>query len=129
MQLELMQRSVGENYNAEVGYVQRTGYHFISPEAAYLFVPNKRIVSHGIFVDFRYYFNPDFKKIEHENIFGYRFEFQNRSELSFGYQDNFVHLTQNFDPTHISNTYLPAGTDYNFGGAFVNYYVHPQKLV
>ncbi len=121
LQLEMMQRSVGENYNAEVGYVQRTGYHFISPEAAYLFVPNKRIVSHGIFVDFRYYFNPDFEKIEHENIFQYRFEFQNRSEISFGYQDNFVHLTQNFDPTHISSTYLPAGTEYNFGGAFLNF--------
>ncbi len=128
LQLELMQRSVGENYKAEVGYVQRTGYNFISPEAAYLFVPNKRVVSHGVFIDFRYYFNMDFAKIEHENIFRYEFEFQDRSQFSFGYQDNFVHLNRNFDPTHISETFLPSGTEYNFGGAFVNYFSTRKSL-
>ena len=128
VQLEIMQRSVGENYKAEVGYVQRIGYHFLSPEAAYIFVPNKQVTSHGIFVDFRYYFNMDYEKIEHENIYQYNLTFQDRSALSFGYQDNFVHLDQNFDPTHISNGYLPAGTEYNFGGAFVNYESTPKKL-
>src|SRR5690606_6719689 len=56
LQLEIIQRSVGENYRAETGYVPRTGYNFISPEAAWLFVPNKRIVSHGVSLDFMYYF-------------------------------------------------------------------------
>ena len=121
VQLEMVQRSIGENYNAEVGYVQRTGYNFFSPEATYLFVPNKRIVSHGVSVDFRYYFNPDFHKIEHENSYSYQFEFQNRASLILGYQDNFVELEDDFDPTHLSNYYLPAGSKYNFGGAFVNY--------
>jgi hypothetical protein len=126
--LELVQNSVGENYNAEVGYVRRTGYHFISPEFSYLFVPNKKVVSHGIAVDFRYYFNPDFGKIEHENLYSYQFEFQNRSSLNFGYQDNFVELQEDFDPTHISNTYLEAGTRYNFGGFFANYASTPKTL-
>ncbi|HKJ79627.1 MAG TPA: hypothetical protein VKA10_08830, partial [Prolixibacteraceae bacterium] len=128
VQLEIMQRSVGENYKAEVGYVQRTGYHFISPEAAYIFVPNKRVTSHGFFVDFRYYFNMDYEKIEHENIYQYNLTFRDRSALSFGYQDNFVHLNQNFDPTHISDGYLQAGTEHNFGGTFVNYESTPKKL-
>ena len=119
--LELVQNSVGENYNAEVGYVRRTGYHFISPEFSYLFVPNKKVVSHGIAVDFRYYFNPDFGKIEHENLYSYQFEFQNRSSLNFGYQDNFVQLQEDFDPTHISDTYLEAGSQYNFGTVFADY--------
>src|SRR5690606_8127620 len=39
-QLEVVQRSVGENYRAEMGYIQRTGYNFVSPEINYLFVPN-----------------------------------------------------------------------------------------
>lgn len=121
IKLEVVQNSVGENYNAEVGYVQRTGYHFVSPEFTYLFVPNKKVVSHGVAVDFRYYFNPDIKKIEYENLYSYQFEFQNRSALNFGYQDHFVELQENFDPTHISDTYLNQGTRYNFGGAFVNY--------
>jgi hypothetical protein len=121
IQLELIQTSVGENYNAEAGYVQRKGYNFISPEFAYLFVPNKRIVSHGVFLDFRYYFNPEYNIIEHENIYNYQFQFQDRSTLMFGYKDFFVELQNDFDPTHISESYLPAGTKYNFGGAFVAY--------
>ncbi|SHF54465.1 hypothetical protein SAMN05444274_106138 [Mariniphaga anaerophila] len=121
LQLEIMQRSVGENYRAEAGYVPRTGYNYISPEVTYLFVPNKKVVSHGIVVDFRYYFDPDFHKIDHENNISYQFEFQNRSSLVFGYQDHFVELQQDFDPTHKSESFLPAGSKYNFGGAFINY--------
>ncbi len=119
--LEMVQRSVGENFNAETGYVQRTGYHFISPEAGFLFVPNQYVVSHGVQVDFRYYFNPEFHRIEHENVYNYQFEFQDRSQLKMGYIDNFVELERNFDPTHMSDYYLPAGSKYNFGGAFINY--------
>ncbi len=121
LQVEMVQRSIGENYKAEVGYIQRTGYNFFSPEITYLFVPNKRVTSHGISLDFMYYFDPEFKKIEHENAISYQFEFQDRSTLVAGYKDYFVELEQDFDPTHISNHYLEAGSKHNFGGAFVTY--------
>ena len=121
VQLELVQRSVGENYLAEVGYIQRTGYNFISPEISYLFVPNKRIVSHGPGLDFRYYFDPEFRKIEHENVANYKFGFRDGSGLEFGYIDAYVELEEDFDPTHISDAYLPAGSKYNFGGVSVEY--------
>lgn len=121
IQIDFVQRSVGKNYKAEVGYIQRTGYNFFSPEFTYLFVPNKRIVSHGVSMDFMYYFNPEFHKIEHENTFSYQFEFQDRSQLMAGYKDLFVELEEDFDPTHISNTYLAKGSKHNFGAAFVNY--------
>lgn len=126
LQLELVQRSVGENYNAEVGYLQRKGYNFISPEFSYLFVPNKRIVSHGVAVDFRYYLNSGFNKIEHENLFSYKFEFKNRSQVNFGHKDYFVKLNNDFDPTRKNNNFLPAGSEYNFGGSFFNF-VSSQK--
>jgi hypothetical protein len=128
VQLEMVQRSVGENYLAEVGYIQRTGYNFISPEFSYLFVPNKRIVSHGPGVDFRYYFDPGFHKIEHENVVNYQFGFRDGSKLEFGYLDTYVELEEDFDPTHISDAYLPAGSKYNFGGAFVNYFSTRKTL-
>ncbi|KAF0237658.1 MAG: hypothetical protein FD181_1715 [Prolixibacteraceae bacterium] len=121
VQLEMVQRSVGDNYRAEVGYIQRTGYNFINPEISYLFVPNKRIVSHGPEVDFRYYYDPGFHKIEHENVISYQFEFHNGSNLEFGYIDTYVELEEDFDPTRTSNAYLPAGSKYNFGGGFVHY--------
>lgn len=121
LQLELVQNSVGENFIAEAGYVQRRGYHFISPEIAWDFVPNKRVVSHGPSIDFRYFFDPEGNKIEHENLFSYQFGFQNMSSLVMGYKDFYVRLEDDFDPTHRSGHYLPAGSEYNFGGAFINY--------
>ncbi|MBN2774573.1 MAG: carbohydrate binding family 9 domain-containing protein [Prolixibacteraceae bacterium] len=121
IQAHIFERSVGENFLAETGYVTRTGYHFISPDFKYLFVPNKKVVSHGLNLESDLYFNNDFEKIEHENTISYQFEFQDRSALSVGYKDFYVELQDDFDPTHVSNTVLPAGSSYNFGGVFINY--------
>jgi len=126
IQVELSQTSVGENYRAETGYVPRTGYNFLGPEIRYLFVPNKKVVSHGIEVELENYFDPDYKKIEHIYTYSYMFEFQNRSNLEFGYQDSYVKLQKDFDPTHINNHSLAAGSSYRFGGAYINY-MSPAK--
>jgi hypothetical protein len=115
------QTSVGENYLAETGFVRRTGYNFLGPSFAYKFVPNKRIVSHGISLRNENYFDSDYRKIEHENSIRYSFEFQNRSELSFGYMNFFVELQDDFDPTHKGEYYLPAGSSYDFGGFELSY--------
>ncbi|WP_206610929.1 DUF5916 domain-containing protein [Mariniphaga sediminis] len=128
LQLELMQRSIGENYKAETGYIQRTGYNYLSPELVYLFLPNKRVVSHGAYLDFKYYFDPEFHKTEHENTFSYQFEFKDRSKFILGYQDWFVKLLNDFDPTHISDQVLPAGSEYNYGGVFTSYESSASRL-
>jgi hypothetical protein len=118
---KISETSVGENYRAEAGYVRRTGYNFIGPELTYLFVPNKRIVSHGPTASNENYFNKEYEKIEHDNTFSYSFSFQNRSSLIFGYKDLYVELQEDFDPTRKGDHYLEAGTKYNFGGLFVTY--------
>jgi hypothetical protein len=121
IQTRLSQTSVGENYKAEVGYVPRTGYNFLGPEITYLFVPNKRIVSHGVTFENENYFDPGYRKIEHENTISYEFGFQNSSVVQFGYKDFYVELQDDFDPTHEGDYYLPAGSAYDFAGAFVAY--------
>ncbi len=128
IQVALSQTSVGENYIAETGYVRRTGYNFLGPEITYRFVPNKKVVSHGLSVQLDNYFTPGYSKIEHENTFTYQFEFENRSVLNLGYQDIFIELEKDFDPTHISGNILPAGSRHNFGGAFVNFASTPKRM-
>ncbi|MEN8117425.1 MAG: DUF5916 domain-containing protein [Bacteroidota bacterium] len=117
----LFQTSVGENYRAETGFVQRTGYNFLGGMLGYSFVPNKKVVSHGPKVNYDYYFNKKYKKIEHENTYSYQFQFENRSELMVGYKDFFVELQDDFDPTHNEEHFMEAGSEYNFGGTFVAY--------
>lgn len=120
-QARISQTSVGENYRAETGYVRRSGYNFLGPELTYLFVPNGWVVSHGVSIENENYFDPDYRKIEHENTISYQFGFQNMSQLEIGYKDFFVELHDDFDPTHNSDNYLAAGTKYDFGGLYLNY--------
>jgi len=117
----LHETSVGENYLAEVGYVRRTGYNFLGPRLGYSFVPNKRVVSHGPEVQLDYYFDPDYKRIEHEYKFQYEIQFQDRSEFQVSYLNNYVKLQEDFNPTSDEDHVLPAGSDYNFGGFSVEY--------
>ncbi len=122
IQATVTQASVGENYLAETGFVRRRrGYNSLAPELTYLFVPNKWIVTHGVTLQLNNYFTPDWEKIEHENTFSYRFEFQNRSALKIGYKNSFIELEDDFDPTRISGIFLPAESRYHFGNAFVNF--------
>ena len=115
------QSSIGKNYRAEVGYVRRTGFNFLAPEITYLFVPNKKIVSHGPTVLLNTFFDENFRNIEHENRFDYQINFINRSLIKFGHVDFYVELQQNFDPTHTGNHYLKAGTQHNFAGNYFHF--------
>jgi len=128
VQAKISQTSVGKNYVAETGYVRRTGYNFIGPEIKYLFVPNKRIVSHGISLENENYYDPGFRKIEHENTISYEFGFQNMSAFEVGYKDFYVELQDDFDPTHSGKYYLPAGAGYNFAGAYMSYTSTRKKM-
>jgi hypothetical protein len=117
----LYETSIGENYRAETGYVRRTGYNFIGPTFSYSFVPNKRVVSHGPKLKLDNYFDPEYSKIEHEYEFQYEIQFQDRSEFQVQYTHNYVELQDDFNPTSDENNYLPAGSEYNFGGISVEY--------
>lgn len=121
IQVELLQASVGKNYNAEVGFVRRTGYHLISPAVTYLFVPNKRIVSHGPQLMSENYFSEDFDRIEQNNSLMYSLVFRDRSEFSVGYEHSFVELNRDFDPTQRSEFFLPGGTNYTYGKFLASY--------
>ena len=118
----LNQASVGENYNAEVGYVQRKGYNLFDPQFSFLWIPNKKVVSHGIVTEASYYFDPNFKEIDHVNTLMYKLEFRSRSILDGGMKDFYTYLQQDFDPTHISDAVLPKGTDYNYRVVFLEYF-------
>jgi len=115
------QTSVGENYRAEVGFLQRTGYNYLAPEITYLFVPNKQVVSHGLTIKLNTYFNPEYRKIEHVNRFDYQVNFGDRSLLRFGHVDYFVELQEDFDPTQVGDYYLKAGTTYDFTGNYIGF--------
>ncbi len=126
--LSLAQASVGKNYNAETGFVRRTGYNSLNPIFGFLWIPNKRVVSHGFRFESSYFFNSNYKQIDHEAKLLYQFEFNNRSTFAFGVKDFYIRLEKDFDPTRIGKTFLKKGTEYSTNVAFVQYQSDMRKM-
>lgn len=124
----LSQTSVGENYKAETGFVRRTGYNFLGPTFKYTFVPNKRIANHGPLAELQYFFDSNNRLVDMENTYAYLTEFANRTMITAGVKDLFVRLNRDFDPTHISGVYLPAGSEYRTQFAFAEFTSDNRKL-
>lgn len=120
------QASVGENYIAEAGYVPRKGYNLLTPEFSLLWIPNKRVVSHGISMVSNYYFDSGYNhQLDHEVTLMYKFEFKNKAILDAGIKDFYTRLNKDFDPihpTHMSNTFLAKGSEYSTNMGFIDYF-------
>jgi hypothetical protein len=124
----LAQASVGKNYSAETGYVRRTGYNLLNPEFSLLWIPNKKVVSHGFEIEADYFFDQEYRQIDHEIELAYKLEFSNRSTFATGIMNFYTLLDEDFDPTHISSTVLKKGTEYSSNAWFVEYHSDTRKF-
>ena len=124
----MTQASVGENFDAEAGYVRRNGYNMLNPEFSLLWVPNKKVVSHGIVSTANYYFDPNYNQLDHEISLMYKFEFSSRAIVDAGIKDYYILLSQDFDPTHMNSAVLAKGTDYSYQVGFVDYTSDTRSL-
>ena len=90
---------VGEDFNAEVGYVPRKGYYKYLSSLGYLFYKyNSKIISHGPEFSKTYFFNLFHEKTDLIDKFSYVINFSNRSKLNFFIIKNYIKLLDDFDP-------------------------------
>jgi len=125
----LTQQYIGENYNAEVGFVPRKGYHRLSPEFRYNFFPkSKKINAHGPEIELDLLWSKDYQltDIVSDNV--YEVVMLDRSSFAAGFSYNYVMLLEPFDPTNSDGPELPAGSDYGWWGFGAAYTSTPQKL-
>ena len=127
VRIELRETSVGANYLAETGFVRRRDFISFHPEISYFFVPNKRVVIHGPYMKYDDYYTHDFDKLDHALDLGYKLEFRDRSSVAAGIKNYYIKLMQNFDPTHVSNIYLPAGSDYYYTNFYATFTSNNRK--
>ncbi|MBK0380635.1 carbohydrate binding family 9 domain-containing protein [Mucilaginibacter segetis] len=127
--LYLQDEHVGKNYNAEVGYVPRSGYNKISPLILHNFFPKSgAVLIHGIQLSSTYYFDEAFKRTDNESILSYVITFRNRSSLSFSGLDTYVKLLRPFDPTNTGQGSLATGTEHHWNTADVQFVSKPQNV-
>ena len=121
---------VGENYNAEVGYVPRTHYYKFDTTLRYLFFPSQdsKVLSHGPLVGSIQYFNFDGLGIDRGTQLGYELNFKNRSEMVFTFENQFIVLQNPFDPIRTGVRSLEALTEHRWNSVNLEYNSKPQSL-
>lgn len=129
VRIEFRETAVGTNYLAETGYVQRRDFISFRPEISYFFVPNKRVVIHGPYAEYDDYYTPGFEKLDHALDLGYKLEFRDRSTIAAGMKNYYIKLMQDFDPTHTSHTFLPAGSDYSYTNVYTSFTSNNRKML
>lgn len=123
---------IGENYNAEVGFVKRTNINSITPKIGYKFYPKSGIVNnHGPGMDIEYFWNGDGRT---DQLFrpSYDIRFQNNASGRISYNIRYTKLLSDFDPTRTPDeenpVLLPEGTGYSYQSYWMRYESDPRKL-
>ena len=121
---------VGENYNAEMGYVPRTHYYKFDTSLRYLFFPSQdsKILSHGPLFGSIQYFNFDGVGIDRGTQLGYEVNFKNRSEMVLTFENQFIVLQNPFDPIRTGIQSLGALTEHRWNSINLAYDSKPQSL-
>ncbi len=118
---------VGNNYNAEVGYVPRNNYVKFNPSITKLFFPKSgSILSHGPQLTTTYYFNTNIELTDNTKLFNYLITFRNRSTFAYVVQNDYVELLAPFDPTRIGKTPLAAHTKHQWSSTGFDWASAPQ---
>jgi len=130
LKASLNQSWVGADYNTETGYVRRTGYYEASPSINYLFYSpsESKILSHGPGAGLNIIFEPSSGMTDRETQFSYTIGWKNKNQLTLALTEDFVKLSNTFDPTNTGGEKLPAGSTYNWRSAGITFTSDTRKL-
>ena len=121
---------VGNNYNAEVGYVPRNNYVKFAPSITKLFFPkNGPILSHGPQLTTTFYFNTNLDLTDNTKLFTYLITYRDRSTFAPIVQNDYVELLVPFDPTRIGKAPLAAHTKHQWSTTGFDWISAPQHTL
>ncbi len=124
---------IGENYNAEVGFVRRININNIMPQVSYKFYPKSGdLNNHGPSVQFEYFWDADGRTDQLVRL-AYDFRFQNNASFRLSYNNRFTRLLNDFDPTRTPSEENPiellAGSTYTYQSYWMRFESDPRKLI
>lgn len=106
---------VGEGYDAQVGFVNRTDFFKIGPDLRYFFYPKSgRINRANLFINFRQFWKPEIGKTDQLLSSGFSLEFANNSRMNLELTRQYIYLFGDFDPTGTDSQQLLEGTEYSY---------------
>lgn len=125
----IQQEYISDNYTAEVGYIPRKNYLKLQAKGGYLNYTKKEtiLLSHGPSVSQTYFFDSKLDNKDQLISLKYLFNFKNRSQLSIGFQNQFIQLLSNFDPLRTGISFLDEGTSHKWNNFTISYNSKPQN--
>ncbi|THH40087.1 hypothetical protein E4021_09140 [Neolewinella litorea] len=113
---------VGEDFNAEVGFVPRRGYFTSGVEAAYIRYPaSPRVIQKGPVMEARMFSQPGDGLTDRNLMAGYQWRYANTSRFNMGAGYEYIFLFNDFDPSRTGATPLPGGQGYGYWRAGAEY--------
>ncbi|WNJ18222.1 DUF5916 domain-containing protein [Pontibacter sp. G13] len=121
---------IGEEYDAEVGFVPRVGVFNINPELQYKMYPKSgAIQQHGPGARVQATFLPEFGKSDHQYRLFYEFRLMNTARVSAAVSQQFTYLTDEFEPTNVDGAVpLPADSGYTYTSFNASFQSDRRKL-
>ncbi len=120
---------IGSDYIAEVGYVRRSGYFKTTTGIKYSFYPKQgNILYHGPTVSYEILLNSNYITTDRQTKFNYSINWKNRSLLSFTWYEEFIKLTNPFDPTNSGGIKFETDTKYNWQSTEIRFTSDARKM-
>jgi hypothetical protein len=123
---------IDQDFRSDLGFIPRKGIFKQGNLAAYTSYPNKGIFNTHKFqaVAFTYWKpNLDFKKTDQDLWLSYFTQFKNQSTFEVRYQNRYIYLLNDFDPTRSGGKKLLRNTDYKFHQIYSSFHSNNTKIL
>ncbi len=121
-------RSIGANFNPEVGFVRRTDFNRLRGTVYYNFYPSKgAIQSHAPGFDFDMTRNQRYGYTDWDMNILYRINFKNTAEFAMRLRRQYTYLFEPFDPSGTEGLELPEDSEYTNNLVFATYQSDQRK--
>lgn len=120
--VEWQHQLVGEDFDAQVGFIPRTDFFRINPEFRWQFYPqDNRLTLHSIGTSASIFWNDEIGKTDHEFELFWNGRYIDNSSLNIRIRNEYTYLIDPFDPTRTDSEELPADTDYTYTSLNLSY--------
>ncbi len=121
-------RSIGANYNPEVGFTPRKDFHQWRATMYYNFYPSKgSIQSHAPGLDYDILGNKTYGDTDWDVNLLYRINFRNTAQFSMRLRRQYTYLFESFDPSGTDGPELPADSEYAYNFIVARYTSDERK--
>ena len=121
---------VGPDFQADVGYVKRSGFHRFGSKLEFKYYPEKgNILNHGPAFKFFNVLDEGLNTTDRELELKYIINRVDRSKFSAELERGFVKLFEPFDPTNTGGDTLVSGSAYNWNEFSLDYESDARKTL